>query len=127
MTQSEPQKDKANRSTATSASIFTELGETGQQRVMMLIAAQSDLLSGLQELNQRWLARAKSEAEFASELVAKLASTRSGPECVTVCQEWSKRRMEMAVQDSQRLFADGLKLMETSTRLWSNGRTNQNR
>jgi hypothetical protein len=35
--------------------------------------------------------------------------------------------MEMAVQDSQRLFADGLKLMETSTRLWSNGRTNQNR
>ena len=88
----------------------------------MLAAAQVELLAGFQELNKYWVARAKSEADLTSDLLTKLMSTRSVPESATAYQEWSKRRMEMAVEDGKRLFADSIKLMETSVRLFSNGR-----
>ena len=124
MAQNEPQIDKTSKST-TSDSIFAQLSDTGQQHVKTLVATQTEFFNRIQELNQYWFARAKSEAELTSDLVTKLMSTRSVPESVTACQEWSKQRMEMAVEDSQRLFADGLKLMETSARLFPNGGTNR--
>ena len=119
MAQDEPQKDKP---TMSAIPIFAALGEAGKQRAKMLAAAQSELLAGFQELNKYWVARAKSEADLTSDLLTKLMSTRSVPESATAYQEWSRRRMDMAVQDGQRLFADGIKLMETSVRLFSNGR-----
>jgi hypothetical protein len=122
MAQNEPQTEKSNRSTA---SVFAEFGEAGMQRARMLVTAQTELFNGLQELNKYWVARAKTEAELASDLLAKLMSTRSIPEGATAYQEWSKRRMEMAVEDGQRLVADSLKLMETSTRLFSNGQADR--
>ena len=124
MAQNEPQIDKTSKST-TSGSIFAQLSDAGQQHVKTLVATQTEFFNRIQELNQYWFARAKSEAELTSDLVTKLMSTRSVPESVTACQEWSKQRMEMAVEDSQRLFADGLKLMETSARLFPNGGTNR--
>jgi hypothetical protein len=124
MAQSEPHMDKTSKSTA-QASIFADLGETGQQGLKTLVAAQAEFFNRIQELNQYWLARAKSEAELTSDLFTKLISTRSVPEGATACQEWSKRRMEMAVEDGQRLFADSLKLMETSARLFANGGANR--
>jgi hypothetical protein len=120
MAQDEPHNDKP---TMSATPIFAAFGEAGKQRAQMLAAAQSELLAGFQELNKYWVARAKSEADLTSDLLTKLMSTRSIPEGATAYQEWSKRRMEMAVQDGQRLFADGIKLMETSVRLFSNGRT----
>jgi hypothetical protein len=102
------QVDQSTSST-TPNSIFAELGEIGKKRAEAMAAAQTELLHGFQEISQHWVARAKSEAELASELVAKLTSARSIPETATAYQEWASRRMRLAIEDSQRLFADGLK------------------
>ena len=108
---------------ATSNSIVTELGEIGKKRAQALVAAQAELLNTFQSISQHWAVRAKSEADLASELMTKLTNTRSVPEIAAVYQEWASRRMRMAVDDSQRLFADSLKIMETSARLVSGGST----
>jgi hypothetical protein len=84
------------------------------------MAVQAELLNTLQA-SQHCAVRAKSEADLASELMTKLTNTRSMPEIAAAYQEWASRRMRMAVDDSQRLFADSLNLMETSVRLFSGG------
>lgn len=97
------------------------LTELGKKRTDAIMAAQHDLLNEAQELNQHWLERAKSEGELAAEFVNTLTAARSVPESLTAWQQWTSRRMQMAVEDSQRGFADGCKLMETYARLFSNG------
>jgi Phasin protein len=120
MAQREPQADGSTKS-APSNSLFTGLGEIGKKRSEAMAAVQTELLDGFQEISQHWVTRAKSEADLASELVAKLTSARSIPETATAYQEWASRRMQLAIEDSQRLFADGLKLIGTSARFFSNG------
>jgi phasin protein len=118
------QTDRSTKSTASNL-LFAELGEMGKKRTEAMAAAQTELLDEFQEIGQRWVARAKSEADAASQLVAKLTSARSVPETATAYQEWASRRMQLAIEDSQRLFTDGLKLMETSARFFSNGSVNR--
>lgn len=121
MAQKDPPTDTATKSTASITSVFAGLGETGKQRVEAAVAVQAELFDELREMNQLWFARAKSEADLASDLVAKLTSAHSVPESTTACREWATRRMEMAVEDGQHLLADSFKLMQTAGRLYSNG------
>jgi hypothetical protein len=116
------QVDKST-SSATLNSIVTSLGEIGKKRAEAIAAVQTELFNGLQEISQHWVARAKSEADLASELVSKLTNARSVPESATAYQEWASRRTQMALEDGQRLFTDSIKLVETSTRLFLNGAT----
>ena len=99
-------------------SVFGQLGEAGKQGAQAVAEAQQKLFAEFQGIGQHWVARAKSEADLASELIAKLTAARSVPESAAAYQEWATRRMQLTIEDSQRLFADGLKLMETSTRLF---------
>jgi hypothetical protein len=110
-------------SPAATRSIFSGLGESGKERTEAMVAAQAEFLDRLREINQLWFERAKSEVELATELAAKLAHARSVPESATAYQEWATRRMQLALEDGQRLFADSVKLMETSARLFSSGGT----
>jgi hypothetical protein len=119
MAQRDPGSDGSTKS-APSNSLFTELGEIGKERAEAMAAVQTELLDGFQEIGQHWVARATSETNLASELAAKLTSARSVPETMTAYQEWASRRMQLAIEDSRRLFADGLKLAETGARLFTN-------
>ena len=98
-----------------------EFAAMGKKRLEELVAMQTGLLEKLQEVNRDWFDRMQSEAALASEFTAKLTAARSIPETATVYQEWGSRRMEMAVEDGKRLFADGQKFVETGARLLSNG------
>jgi hypothetical protein len=51
-----------------------------------------------------WLNRVNSEIALWSEVATKLSATRSIPEALEVYQEYAARRMQMAVEDGQRLF-----------------------
>jgi hypothetical protein len=124
MAQRDAEADGPTKS-ARSSSLFAELGEVGKKHTEALAAAQTELLDGFQEISQHWAARAKSETDLASELVARLTSARSIPETMAAYQEWASRRMQLAVEDSQRLFADGLKFVETGARLSSNSNTSR--
>lgn len=97
------------------------LAELSQKRTEAAIAVQHDLFNEIQELNQHWLERAKSEAELAAEFVNTLTAARSVPESLTAWQQWTSRRMQMATEDGQRVFADGFKLMEKCACLFPNG------
>jgi hypothetical protein len=102
-------------------SFAANLSKAGKKHVEAISAMQADVFKELQEIGEHWTARAKSETELASELVGKLTSARSIPESATAYQEWAIRRTQMAVEDSQRLFTDNVKLMEIAARLFSNG------
>ena len=75
----------------------------------------------MEEINRAWLTRAQSEVTLASELVGKLATSRSIPDAATACQECMSRQMEMLAEDSRRMLADGEKLMRAGARLFANG------
>jgi uncharacterized protein with PIN domain len=98
-----------------------EIVEFGKKHVEALIEMQKNLFEAFQEINQAWLARAQSEASLNSELVAKLTAARTMPETADACQECMGKRMELFVEDSRRILADGQKIMSLSTRFLTNG------
>lgn len=55
------------------------LAEFGKKRTEAIVAVQHDLFNEVQELNQHWLERAKSEAELAAEFVNTLTAARWAP------------------------------------------------
>jgi hypothetical protein len=99
----------------------TEIVEFGKKHVEALMEIQKQFFDAFQEINQAWLARAKSEASLNSELVAKLTAARTVPETADACQECMGKRMELFVEDSRRLLADSQKIMSLGTRFLTNG------
>lgn len=97
------------------------LGELGQKRVETMMEVQKGLFDEAKNINQRLLERAKSDADLAAELVNKLTAAHSVPEALSIWQQWTRRRMEMAVEDGQWALANGFKLIETGARLFANG------
>ena len=89
--------------------------------VESLTAIQKEFSDTFEEANRHWLARAKSEAEFASELVTKLASTQSIPDATAIYQEWMGRRMQRLADDSKKCAADCQKLANAWTKVAGNG------
>jgi uncharacterized protein with PIN domain len=101
--------------------IPVEFAEIGQKRVEAMMNLQQELFGRFAEFTQAWFARAKSEADLASEFVTKLTAARSVPETATACQECMDKRMEMLAEDSRRLFNDSQKFLHMGTRLLMNG------
>jgi hypothetical protein len=100
-----------------------ELAETGKKRVEDFVRAQSEFLEKLQQANRKWLDRIQTETAFVSEFSSKLGAARSLPEAMTACQDYTRRWFEMMAEDGEHLLADSKALMETGTRLMSNGWT----
>ena len=99
--------------------------EFGKQCLEELVKAQTELFESLQETNRHWLERVQSEVALASTFAAKLTATRSVPEAMTTCQEWTGRQMEMIAENGKLLVADTQKFMETGARLlWNDWRSN---
>ena len=96
-------------------------GEMGKKQFEAAVEMQKEFLDTMEEINRAWLTRAHSEVTLASELVGKLATSRSIPDAATACQECMSRQMEMLAEDSRRMLADGEKLMRAGARLFANG------
>ncbi len=120
MAQSETPTDLA--ASAFAALNPTALAEGGKKRVEDIMKTQTEFLHALQEVNQGWSTRAKSEADLASAFVAKLAAARSIPDAITASQEWVSRRMELLAEDGRHVMADSQKLAEFATRFVAGGR-----
>jgi hypothetical protein len=120
----EAHSDRSDKS-ASFSTMSAEFTAMGKKRVEEFTKAQTELLDKLQDARRQWIERMQSEAKLASEFAAKLSATRSIPEAMTVCQEWSSRRFEMMAEDGQRLLADTQKFVETAARLMSDGWANR--
>ncbi len=86
-----------------------------------VFAVQKELLETLQEINEHWFARAKSEVELATAMANKLAAIRSMPDMAALYQDWFGQRMQRCVEDGNHAIADVQKLVRTGTRLAQNG------
>jgi hypothetical protein len=123
MAHKEGYAERAGRAAAPNLLVFPEMAEMGKKRIENFVDAQRELLNQLQETNRQWFDRMQSEAKVASDFANKVMGARSIPDAVSACQEWANRQMEMTAEDAKRLFADGQKFIEASTRLLaSNGR-----
>jgi len=100
---------------------FIEQFDQAHEHAKAVFAAQKELLDALEQINEHWFSRAKSEAEFATAVANKLAAARSVPDMTTVCQDWFGQRMQRCVEDSNHVLADVQKLIRTGTRLAQNG------
>ena len=76
-----------------------------------MFAAQKEFLDALEQINEHWFARAKSEAEFANAMADKLAAARSMPDMTIVYQDWFGQRVQRYVEDSNHILADVQKLI----------------
>jgi hypothetical protein len=87
---------------------YVNPGKTGPPHYYMQVC---------EEIRQEWLARAKSEAILANELIVKTTAARSIPDTMAAYREWVTRRMEMFGEDNRRLWADVQKLWGAGTGL----------
>jgi Phasin protein len=101
---------------------FTRQLDQAHQQAKSVFTTQKELLDALEEINEHWLARAKSEAEFSAMIANKLVSARSVPDMTSVYQDWFGQRMQRCVEDTNHVFADIQKLMRTGNRLLQNGK-----
>ena len=124
MAEKEGFAERTEKAAARNLMVFPEMAEMGKKRIESLVDAQRELLNHFQETNRKWFDRMQSEAKIASDYANKVMGARSIPDAMTACHEWANRQLEMTAEDAKRLFADGQKFMETSTRLLSSeGRT----
>ena len=117
MTQNESFAE-ARRSFARAESQFSDLG---RQRVEEFITMQKDLLDRFQETHEHWCDRAQKETNLASEFASKLSASRSVPEAVAACQEWTGQRFDLMAKDGMHLFDDAQKFVDAYTRFLANG------
>jgi hypothetical protein len=98
-------------------------GQSVQARgqVESVFATQRELLDSLQQMNDHWLARAKSEAELATSLAGKLASARSLPDVTGAYRDWLAHRVEKYVEDSNQVLLDVQRFIATGARLVRDG------
>ena len=82
---------------------------------------QSEVFNALQDMSREWMACATAEVEFGLKLSKKLSAARSVPDAVAAYQEWLSEEMGARAEDARRLMSNGQKLVDTSTRLLSNG------
>ena len=120
MAQTEERTEESRESLIPSL-IPAEFAEIGKKRVDALMEIQKELLDRLEEFNQAWFTRAKSETSLASEFVTKLTSARSVPETASACQECMGKQIEMLADDGRRLFAESQKFLQLGTRFLTNG------
>lgn len=72
---------------------------------------QQEVSAVLEKANRHWMARAKSEADLASDLMAKLTAARLLPDTAAIYQEWVTQRMQRLAEDSQKIIADSPNLL----------------
>ncbi|MEJ2626714.1 MAG: hypothetical protein P8Z80_20105 [Pseudolabrys sp.] len=63
-----------------------------------LIAMQSEFLEEFQQVGRGWFNRMEVETALASEMSAKMSSAHSFPEAAGIFQEWTGRRMKLAME-----------------------------
>jgi len=92
---------------------FIRQFDQAHEQAKSVFTAQKELLDTLEQINEHWFARVKSEAELATTMANRVASARSMPDMSSVCQDWLGRRMQRYVEDSNHVFDDVQKLIRT--------------
>ena len=84
-------------------------------------ALNKEILEAYERIGRSWLNRMQSEVDLWSDLTKRLSSTSSTSEAVETYTKWISQRMQMAVEDAQRLLNDSQEIMQKFGHTLSNG------
>ncbi len=98
------------------STVENAFGDIGARHVTAGLRLQKEMIGLLSDIGQDWFARATAEAELALRLPNKLTAARSVPDAVAAYQEWFGEWMTRCSEDSQRLFSDSEKIVDTGAR-----------
>jgi hypothetical protein len=104
-----------------SKSTRASTGETENKTHDVPLQVQSEIFDALQDMSREWMAYATAEVECGLKLSKKLTAARSVPDAIAAYQEWLSEEMGARAEDARRLMSNAQKLVDTSTRLLSNG------
>jgi hypothetical protein len=82
---------------------------------------QKDLLLTCEEIGEEWASRLQSERALWSDLIGRLASARSAPDCLGAYSDSLSQRFKMAEDDSRRLMADYQRMAQKVSDALNNG------
>ena len=105
------------------AADFARHFEEANEQAKSVLAVQKELVDAVAQMNEHWLERAKSEAEFTTTMASKFVAARSMPDMTSVYQDWFAQRMQRCVEDGKHVFDDVQTLIRTGTRLAHNGKS----
>lgn len=107
------ERESAANATKPDMSQFLQFGKG---RTEAMLRAQKELLNEYQAATHAWAARVKSEVQLWSDLAAKVTASHSIPEGLEAYRDFASQRFHMAVEDGQRLFDEGQKMMSMLTK-----------
>ncbi len=108
--------ERSRHEKPSSANGNAAFADVGAPDVTAGLRLQKEMIGLLSDLSQDWFARATAEAALALRLPNKLTAARSMPDAVTAYQQWFGEWMHRCSEDTQRLFADGEKIVDTGAR-----------
>ncbi len=98
-----------------------QFAETGKKIGEAALQAQNELFKALEEMGQEVMSCATAEVEIGLKLSKKLTAAHSVPDALAAYQEWLSEELSARAENARRLMTNSQKLMDTSTRLLSNG------
>jgi Phasin protein len=97
-----------------------DIAQAGRKQLEAMVELQKQFFDP-QEISRGWAARARLEADLATEFGKGITTAKTIQEVASVCQEWMNRRMELFTEDSRRLVAETQKFMTAMTQVMSGG------
>jgi hypothetical protein len=98
-----------------------QFAETGKKIGEAALQAQNELFKALGEMGQEVMSCAAAEVEIGLKLSKKLTTAHSVPDALAAYQEWLSEEINTRAENARRLMTNTQKLMDSSTRLLSNG------
>src|SRR5216684_4170598 len=96
----------------------TRLTKANKNALDFLMGAQKVIFFFKQKTAYEMLERTRTETHLLSEFVSKMAGSHSVKDLKTMSQECGQHQIDFIRRDSERLFKDGERMIETTTKLF---------
>lgn len=96
------------------------LTKANKHTLDFMLGAQKVMLEEVVFASNELLDRAKTEMHLFSEFVSKMAGSHSVKDLKTMYQECAQHQVDFIRRDSDRLFKHGERMIETTSKLFSN-------
>jgi hypothetical protein len=103
------------------ANAMTRLTETNKCALNFIFDAQKAMLEEMVFANNEIFDRTRTETHLFSEFVSKMAGSHSVRDLKTMWEECGQHQIDFIRRDSDRLFKHGERMVETASKLFSNG------
>jgi hypothetical protein len=102
------------------ADAATQLTKVNKNALDFLIGAQKLVFEEIGFAGNEMLERARTETHLLSEFVSKMAGSHSVRDLKTMCVDCGQHQIDFIRRDSERLFKHGERMIETTSKLFSN-------